>query len=74
MEKHFWNHMDGISRNEITELQLKRLKEQVEYLSNHSLFYQRIFREHKIASDDFKSLDDLRRIPFSDKYMVSESQ
>ena len=46
----------------------------VAYLDQNSTYYQGIFRKEKIKSEDFKSLDDLKRIPFIDKYMVGESQ
>ncbi len=74
MEKKFWSEVETLSRAELHELQLERLKEQVKYLNNNSTYYHRTFKENKITPEDFKSLDDLKRIPFLDKYMVGESQ
>jgi phenylacetate-coenzyme A ligase PaaK-like adenylate-forming protein len=74
MEHGFFSDIEALSREEIKALQLERLKRQVEQVANHSSYYQKVFREEKIGPADFKGLDDLKRIPFIDKYMVSESQ
>jgi phenylacetate-CoA ligase len=74
MEKRFFSEFEAFSREEIEALQLERLEKQVAYLDQNSSYYQGIFRKEKIKSEDFKSLDDLKRIPFIDKYMVGESQ
>lgn len=74
MEKKFFSEIEALSRAEIKQLQLKRLREQVEYLGRKSPYYKRVFRENKITPEDFRSLDDLKRLPFIDKYMVGKSQ
>ncbi len=74
MDKKFWSEVETLSRAELKELQLRQLKEQIEYLYNHSPYYQRVFKECKLTPEDFKRLDDLKRIPFINKYMVGESQ
>ena len=74
MEKKFFSDFEALSREDIEALKLERLKKQVAYLDQNSPYYQEIFRQEKINSEDFKNLDDLKRIPFIDKYMVGESQ
>jgi phenylacetate-CoA ligase len=74
MQTIFWSDIESLSRTELKDLQLRQLKEQVQYLNTHSPYYKRIFKENKIAPEDIKSLDDLKKIPFVDKYMVGESQ
>jgi len=74
MERKFWSEVETLSTDEIKKLQLKRLKEQVEHLYHNSPYYRRVFKEHKITPEDFRSLDDLKRVPFLDKYTVGESQ
>lgn len=74
MKGQFWNERDAMSRSDIYGHQLQKLKEQVEYLSSHSPYYRQVFKEHHISSADIRSLDDLKRIPFTDKYQVGESQ
>ncbi|UCE72850.1 MAG: AMP-binding protein [Methanomassiliicoccales archaeon] len=74
MDKNFFSDVDSLSRDALKRLQIKKLNEQIEYLSNNSPYYQRVFKENKIFVEDLKSLNDLRRIPFTDKYQVGESQ
>ena len=74
MEKKFWDEVEGLPRDEIKKIQLRRLKKQVEYLYANSPYYRNLFKKHKITPKDFKSLDDLKRVPFLDKYVISESQ
>jgi phenylacetate-CoA ligase len=74
MEKRFFNDVEGLAREDIQTLQLDRLKKQVGYLADRSAYYRQVFQEHRISAENFKSLDDLKRIPFTDKYMVGESQ
>lgn len=55
-----------MSRPEIESLQLERLKKTVEHCMN-SDFYRKRFAENGLMSDSIKTLDDLRRIPFTTK-------
>lgn len=74
MSREFWSPFEVFSRDEISHHQLRKLKEQVNYIAENSPFYQGIFRENHISPMDIKSLDDLTKLPFTDKFMVSESQ
>jgi phenylacetate-CoA ligase len=74
MEKQFFSDVEALSRDEIKQLQLKRLKEQIGYVLNNSPFFGRVLKENRLTPEDFRSLDDLKRVPFLDKYMVAESQ
>lgn len=74
MEKPFFSEIEGLSRKDLSGLQLEGLKRQVEFLSESSPYYKRVFQEKKIRAEDIRGLDDLRRLPFVDKYMVGESQ
>ncbi len=60
-----WDQLDG---SEIRNLQGKKLNS---YLKNHvvpfSKHYRKIFKGSGITPDDIKSLDDLRKIPFTSK-------
>lgn len=55
------------SASEIEAYQNERLHEALKYLSAHSPFYQRMFREHAIDIEDIKGIEDLVRIPFTEK-------
>lgn len=58
--------METLSRAEIKELQLKRLQATVAQCM-HSPFYKKRFADSHIAPEDIRSLDDLRKIPFTTK-------
>jgi len=53
--------------NEIIKYQEARLKESLAYLSNHSLFYQDLFKKEKISISRIRSLNDLSQIPVTTK-------
>ena len=55
-----------MSREEIEELQLERLKATVRHCMN-SPFYKKRFEEIGLKPEDIHSLDDLRKIPFTTK-------
>ena len=63
----FFNEkMETMTRAEIEALQLERLQATVRHCMN-SPFYKKRFQEVGITPEDIKSLDDLRRIPFTTK-------
>ena len=57
---------ETLSREEIKALQLERLKATVKHCMN-SDFYKKRFEEAGITPDDIKTLDDIRKIPFTTK-------
>ncbi len=58
--------METLTRSEIEILQLKRLKETVAHCMN-SPFYKKRFEEANLSPEDIKTLDDIRKIPFTTK-------
>lgn len=62
----FDEKMETMSRAEIEALQLQRLQDTVRHCMN-SPFYNKRFSEGGIRPEDIKTLDDLRRIPFTTK-------
>lgn len=52
---------------EIGRYQAQRLKTELEYMAHHSLFYKRLFYEHRINLDRIKKPEDLRHIPVTTK-------
>lgn len=58
--------IETLSRPEIEALQLERLKKTVAHCMN-SPFYQQRFTAAKLKPEDIKTLEDLRRIPFTTK-------
>ena len=63
----FNEKIEKMSRKKIRELQLKRLKETVHRVFDNVPFYQKKFKELKITPGDIKTLDDIRKLPFTTK-------
>lgn len=55
------------SRSEIKAFQEQKLREQLEYLQNHSPFYQRLFKTNGIDINAIRTLEELTKIPFTEK-------
>lgn len=47
--------------------QEEKLREQMAYLAAHSPYYQRVFQEHAIDPASIRTIEDLQRIPFTEK-------
>lgn len=58
--------METLTRPEIEKLQLERLQKTVSHCMN-SAFYRRRFEEVGIKPEDIRTLDDLKKIPFTTK-------
>ncbi len=64
----YWQpEKECMSRPDLEQLQLERLQSTLYRVGTHVPFYRKKFAELKIDYDDFKSLDDLRRLPFTVK-------
>lgn len=63
----FFNpEMETLDRSQIEQLQLERLQQTVHHCMN-SPFYKKRFEENHLSPDDIRTLDDLKRIPFTTK-------
>lgn len=63
----YWNReMETIGREELAALQLNRLKGTVARAGN-SEYYRGVFQKAGLGPDSIRSLDDLRRFPFTSK-------
>jgi phenylacetate-CoA ligase len=58
---------EQLSRDELTALQLKRLKETLAHAYRGSAHYRRAFDKAGVSPDDLKSLSDLAKFPFTTK-------
>lgn len=66
-ECHIWDvHAETMPREQLKKLQLQRLKECVARATNVPLYQER-FSQKGITLDSIKSLDDLKRLPFTVK-------
>lgn len=62
------------SRDEVTAHQSRALTRQLSYLAESSPFYQAKFAEAAISFADITGLDDLHRLPFTEKSELRASQ
>lgn len=71
----YWNEeMETLSPERFHEVQEKALLKQLKYVWDNSKFYQDKFGEAGVALDDIKSLEDLVKLPFTEKYELRDSQ
>lgn len=64
----YWDRQhETMSRDNLAELQLKRLQATVERVYNNVPFYRQAFENKGILPRDIKSLEDLRKLPFTVK-------
>ena len=66
MEKYFNPELETMPREALEKLQLERLQKTVRHCMNAE-FYREKFAELGITPDDIRSLDDVRRLPFTTK-------
>ena len=61
------------SRSELEQLQLRRLQWTVRHAYENVPHYHRRFTEHGVTPDDIRTLDDIRRLPFTTKADLRET-
>lgn len=57
--------IEQMSREDMSELQLKKLQKRIEWAMEKSAFYYRKFTDAGISSKDIKSLEDIAKLPFT---------
>lgn len=63
----FWDEKyETLTKKDLGRLQLKRLKKTLAQVQNVD-FYRRLFRDAGIRPEDIKTLDDVRKLPFTRK-------
>jgi phenylacetate-CoA ligase len=62
-----------MDRDELRQLQLEQLQAVLARVYMHVPFYRKQFDACKVDPDDFRSLDDLRRLPFTSKTDLQEN-
>ena len=67
MDHMFNKRMETMSHKKIKERQLKHLKETVHLVYDNVPFYKKKFKELKITPEDIKTLEDIRKLPFTTK-------
>ena len=63
-----WNkEVECMSREQMRDLQSKRLREISKYVYENTPFYKRKFDELGITPDDIKDINDIVKLPFTNK-------
>jgi phenylacetate-CoA ligase len=63
-----WNvESETMPREQLEQLQVKRLQDAIRRASTTVPFYKKKFGDAKVSADDIRSLDDLKRLPFTEK-------
>lgn len=71
----YWNEkIETASPETYYDLQEKAFLRQIKYVGEHSKFYQRKFHEAGLKMSDIKCLEDIKKLPFTQKDELRESQ
>ncbi len=68
-----WDQKECLSREELKELQLERLKETVNRVYHRVPHYREEFDRLGISPKDIKTLEDVRKIPFTTKVALRDN-
>jgi phenylacetate-CoA ligase len=77
MAKHreYYNkEMETLSKKRFREIQETALLKQLKYVFKNSVFYQKKFGDAGVQLKDIKGLDDLSKLPFTEKMELRDSQ
>ena len=75
LDRPYWNAaIETMPRERMRELQLSKLKRQVDYLYRHSALYKSKFYAAGFQPGDLKTIDDLVKIPFTTKKELRDGQ
>lgn len=61
-------------REQLLELQMRKLRYQIDYVVEHSSFYRDLYSEAGIVADEIRTREDLVRLPTIDKEMLVQDQ
>jgi phenylacetate-CoA ligase len=65
--------METAPRKEIEELQKKRLRAVVDHVYRSNRIYRKLFDEHGVSPEDIRSLQDISKLPMTNKEILRES-
>jgi phenylacetate-CoA ligase len=73
MKVNIWNSsLECLSREELENIQLKKLKEIVYKLYNNTKYYRQKMKEKNIKPEDIKTLEDIKKLPYTTKEDLRE--
>ncbi|MBI2355051.1 MAG: phenylacetate--CoA ligase [Deltaproteobacteria bacterium] len=68
-----WSREETISRSEMRETQLAKMRKTVDYVYGKNPYYKKRLDEIGVKPGDIKSLDDVRRLPFTTKMEIRDN-
>ena len=68
-----WSREETVDRGEMGRIQLGRLKKTFEYMYGRNAVYRKRLDQAKVKPGDIRSLDDIRRLPFTTKQDIRDS-
>ncbi len=72
MERYFNPSAEKMSRKDIAEIQLKRLRQTVSHAYNNVAYYRREMDKLGVKPEDIRGLDDISRLPFTTKQTLRD--
>lgn len=74
-ERKYWNKkLETIAKDDLKKIETQALRHQLAYVYENSVFYKKKFDDWGVAPTDFKSIDDLKRFPFTTKDELRATQ
>lgn len=65
--------VDYLAKKELQDYQTGRLREVLDYVSNHSPYYQQLFEKKGIDPESIRNFDDFRQLPITEKRNLAEN-
>ena len=70
----FWNEkVETMPREGLEEIQTRLLRDLVERAYGNSSFYRDLYTKAGITPSDIRTLEDVRHLPFTDKYVLQHA-
>jgi phenylacetate-CoA ligase len=76
MEKNkYWNpFLETLPRDELVQIEIKRFREAMAFAMGNCPMYRDKFKEVGISPEEIKTLDDIRKVPLTDKEELRRAQ
>lgn len=71
--KQFYSDVEGLSREELRNLQSERLRALVRYVYERMPFYRQKFDSLGIKPEDIKDISDITKLPFTTKQDIVDN-
>jgi phenylacetate-CoA ligase len=68
-----WNAIEYVPWPKVQEIQVAKFRRQMRYTLDHSLLYQDKYRDIGLSPEDIRTLEDISRLPFTEKDELRES-